>query len=147
MKHFFMKLMSRHYLCTVGKQWWGVVVSTDTWILVDGTIDHLQPQYMNSVNRPCTFSCFLSCPVQLSCILGQAIYRLEGSCRMHSWQMSPNAWGVGEQLCAIQDRGGGQREDKGRRSRWGRRGGGGDVCQEGWLGFASEGTEGRKKVS
>lgn len=42
---------------------------------------------------------------------------------------------------------GGQRADKGRGSRWGGRGGGGDVCQEGWLGSASEGTEGRKKVS
>lgn len=41
----------------------------------------------------------------------------------------------------------GQREDKGRGSRWGGRGGGGDVCQEGWLGSTSEGTEGRKKVS
>lgn len=42
---------------------------------------------------------------------------------------------------------GGQREDKGRGSRWSGRGGGGDVCQEGWLASTSEGTEGRKKVS
>lgn len=42
---------------------------------------------------------------------------------------------------------GGQREDNGRRSRWGGRGGGGDVCQEGWLGSTSEETEGRKRVS
>lgn len=28
--------------------------------------------------------------------------------------MSPNTWGVDEQLCAIQDRGGGKREDSGR---------------------------------
>lgn len=42
---------------------------------------------------------------------------------------------------------GGQREDKGRGSRWSGRGGGGDVCQEGWLGSTSAGTEGRKKVS
>lgn len=42
---------------------------------------------------------------------------------------------------------GGQRGDKGRGSRWGGRGGGGDVCQEGWLGSTLEGTEGRKKVS
>lgn len=42
---------------------------------------------------------------------------------------------------------GGQREDKGRGSRWGGRGGGGDVWQGGWLGAALAGTEGRKKVS
>lgn len=42
---------------------------------------------------------------------------------------------------------GGQQEDTGRGSRWGGRGGGGDVCQEGWLGSTLEGTEGRKKVS
>lgn len=42
---------------------------------------------------------------------------------------------------------GGEREDKERGSRWSGRGGGGDVCQDGWLGSTSAGTEGRKKVS
>lgn len=42
---------------------------------------------------------------------------------------------------------GGQREDKGRGSRWGGRDGGGDVCQGGWLGSTLAGAEGRKKVS
>lgn len=42
---------------------------------------------------------------------------------------------------------GGQQENKGRESRWGGQGGGGDICQEGWLGSTSEGTEGRKNVS
>lgn len=42
---------------------------------------------------------------------------------------------------------GGQREDKGRGSKWGGRGGGGDVCQGGWLGSTLAGTEGRQKVS
>lgn len=43
-----------------------------------------------------------------------------------------------EQLCAAQHRGGGggggQQEEKRRGSRWRGQGGGGDVCQEGWLG-------------
>lgn len=41
---------------------------------------------------------------------------------------------------------GGQREDKGRGSRWSGRGGGGDVCQEGWLGSWVGGNR-RKKES
>ena len=42
---------------------------------------------------------------------------------------------------------GGQREDEGRGSKWGGRGGGGDVCQGGWLGSTLAGAEGRQKVS
>lgn len=52
------------------------------------------------------------------------------------------------QLCDLQDRGGGQREDKRREGRWGGQGGGGrGICQRGLLGSSSERTEGRKKMS
>lgn len=39
---------------------------------------------------------------------------------------------------------GGQQAEKGRGSRWRGQGGGGDVCQEGWLGSALGGTDGIK---
>lgn len=54
-----------------------------------------------------------------------------------------------EQLCAIQHRGGGggQQEEKRRGSRWRGQGGGGDVCQEGWLGSTLGGTDGIKALS
>lgn len=48
---------------------------------------------------------------------------------MLSWQMSPNAWGVHEQLCAVQDRGGGSREDS-RRIQGGEAGGADGVEEE-----------------
>lgn len=53
-------------------------------------------------------------------------------------------WHAGQRRRRIEGR---QREDKGRESRWGGQGGGGDICQEGWLGLTLEGIEGRKKVS
>lgn len=53
-------------------------------------------------------------------------------------------WHTGQRRRRIEGR---QREDKGRESRWGGQGGGGDICQEGWLGLTLEGIEGRKKVS
>lgn len=75
--------------------------------------------------------------------------QIGGSFSTHSWQMSPNAQEVDVQLCGQRRRRieGRQREDKGRESRWGGQGGGGDICQEGWLGLTLEGIEGRKKVS
>lgn len=54
---------------------------------------------------------------------------------------------VEEQLCPIQNRGGGQQEEKRRGSRWRGQGGGGDVCQEGWLGSTLQGTDGIKGLS
>lgn len=42
---------------------------------------------------------------------------------------------------------GGQQEEKKRGSRWRGQGGGGDVCQEGWLGSMLGGTDGIKSLS
>lgn len=42
---------------------------------------------------------------------------------------------------------GGQQEEKRRGSRWRGQRGGGDVCQEGWLGSTLGGTDGIKSLS